>query len=232
MEPLPEVSAALGDLQGLLAEPGDLAAKLDAVATIAVGLVPSCVGVSLTVIIEGDPFTITATDAVAGVIDAAQYLDGGPCVDAAERGGHVTVDDVLDEDHWQLFQQASVTAGIRASLSLPVRDEAERVVGALNLYATEPDAFRDRADMLAGIFGASVEELVANADLSFRTREWARELPERVVAKVELEIAVGVLMAHRGWDAATSRERLREAAAHADVPVVKLAEVVRKLAEP
>jgi GAF domain-containing protein len=232
MEPLPEVTAALGDLQGLLAEPGDLAAKLDAVANVAVGLVPSCMGVSLTVIIEGDPFTITSTDPEAGVVDAAQYLDGGPCVDAAEHAGQVTVEDVLDEDQWQVFQLASAAAGIRASLSVPLRDDGERVIGALNLYATEPDAFHDRADIIAGIFGAPVEELVANADLSFRTRDWARELPARVAAKVDLETAVGVLMAQRGWDATTSRERLRDAAAHAQVPVGRLASVVCKLAEP
>ncbi len=219
-------------LERLLGEPGDLSGKLDAIAAVATGLVPSCNGVSVTLVLEGDPFTITATDPSARGVDAAQYLDGGPCVYAAEHGERLEVHDVLDEEQWQLFQQASAAAGIRASLSLPLRDDEGRLAGALNLYAAEPDAFRERAAMLAEIFETPVQELVTNADLQFRTRDWARELPERVRAKAELETAVGILMAQRGWDARHARDRLRTAAANAEVPVEKLAEIVLALAPP
>ena len=74
-------------------------------------------------------------------------------------------------------------------------------VGALNVYATEPGAFNAREEIFAAVFGAQVSELVKNADLTSQTREWARQLPDRVSARRKVETAVGVLMALHGWPA-------------------------------
>jgi hypothetical protein len=85
MEPISEVRAGLEEPAGLLENPEDFASQLEAVATVAQGLVPSCRGVSPTWILNGDPFTITATSEELAVVDAAQYLDGGPCLAATVR---------------------------------------------------------------------------------------------------------------------------------------------------
>jgi hypothetical protein len=71
---------------------------LDLLADVAVALVPSVVGVSLTVVVDDEAFTITATDAATAAVDAVRYLDGGPCLDAAAGQDQVAVGDVLDEE--------------------------------------------------------------------------------------------------------------------------------------
>jgi GAF domain-containing protein len=231
VEPLPEVQAAFKELEFLLEEPMGLPARLEAVGNVAQGLVPSTVGVSLSIVVDEDTFTLTSTAPDAAIVDAAQYLEkAGPCLAAIETGVNVEVDDVLDEERWRLYRHTSSSVGIRSSLSLPVRDDGDRIVGALNLYATEPSAFRGREEILAGLFGAKVTEVVKNADLTFRTRAWARELPDRLSARRKLETAVGVLVAMGGWTPDDARAKLRRAAEKAGIEVERVAELIMGLA--
>jgi GAF domain-containing protein len=231
VEPLPEVQAAFKELAYLLEEPADLPGQLEAVGNVATGLVPSTVGVSLSIVIDGDTFTLTSTATDASLVDAAQYLEQeGPCLHAIEAGDRVQIDDVLDEEQWRLYRHTSATVGIRYSLSLPLRDDDGHIMGALNVYATEPGAFHGREELFAGVFGAKVSEVVKNADLTFQTREWARELPDRLSARRKLETAVGVLVALRGWPPDEARAKLREAAERAGIGVERVAEVVMNLA--
>jgi GAF domain-containing protein len=209
----------------------DLARHLDVVSMVAELLVPSLVACSVTVHVHGQPFTMSSISEDASVLDATQYLDGGPCVDALE-GAPVPVDDVLDEERWRLYGQTATGMGIRASLSLPLRSkEEEEVIGALNLYASEPRAFEGEESMLAEVFGARVSDLVTNADLTFMTREWADELPERVEA-LELTVRAAHALAIRlGWAVEEARSRLADAAARAGAPIEKVAEAVLALAD-
>jgi hypothetical protein len=204
---------------------------LAVVAAVAKGLVPATIGVSISVFVDGEAFTLTATEEAAAVVDATQYLDlEGPCLEAIATGQKVQVEDHLDQEGWRLYRHSSTTVGIRSSLSLPLRDDSDRIVGALNVYATEPGAFHGREEIFAAVFGAKVSELVRNADLTFQTREWARELPDRVSARRKLETAVGVLMALHGWPPDEARTKLREAAEKAGIKVERVAEVVMGLA--
>jgi GAF domain-containing protein len=227
---MPEVRAAADELALLFQEPSDLPAQLTAVSDVATGLVPSTVGVSLSVFLDGETFTVTATAPDVAVVDAGQYLDGeGPCLEAIRVGQEVQVQDVLDEEHWQLYRHTGATVGIRSSLSLPLRDDHDRITGALNMYAAEPNAFHGLEAMFAAIFGVQVSEAVKNADLTFQSREWARQLPDRLAARRKLETAVGVLMARRGWSPEEARAKLRTAAEKAGIQVERVAEVVMSL---
>ena len=216
MEPLPEVRAAAERLAALTGI--DLLQSIEGVAEVATAIVPSCVAVSLTIIVDGHPFTVTSTTEDGAVLDATQYLDGGPCVDTARIAAPVSVPDVLDERRWQTYDRAAAQLGVRSSLSLPIWGPDGQTPGAINLYASEPDAFRDNADVLAVAFRVPAEQLVANADLSFMTKRFAEELPERLDAKQRIDTAVGVLMGLHGWTAGETRSRLRNAAAHAGRP--------------
>jgi GAF domain len=227
MEPSPEVRAGaerLAALSGI-----DVLDSIDAVAGVAVSIVPSCLGVSLTVVLDGRPFTVTSTSQKAAALDATQYLDGGPCVETAMTGATVSVPDVLSEDRWQTYGPAAAGLGVRSSLSLPMSDAEGQTSAAVNLYASEPDAFHDSAAILAAAFDVPAERLVANADLGFITRRFARELPDRIEAGARVDIAVGLLMAGHGWDATESRDRLRTAAARAGTTEDRVAELLLSL---
>lgn len=225
MQPLPEVRAAADRLGAVTG--ADVLEHLDALAELALAVVPSCVGVSLTVIVDGDPFTVTCTPVEWAALDAIQYLDGGPCVDTASTREETSVPDVLDERRWQAYGRAAAGLGIRSSLSLPIgRDGGGQTPGAINLYATDPEAFRGTAALLAAAVQVPADQVVSNADLSFMTRDLARELPARLDAKEALDSAVEVLVEAHGWPADEARRRLRTAAAQAGTPVDAVADLV------
>lgn len=141
----------------------------------------------------------------------------------------MNVDDVLDESRWQLFEQAANSSDVRSSLSLPVGRSDAGAPAALNIYASEPDAFAGRSAALAQAFGTSADAMVSNADLSFRTRDAARELPTRLEERARLDQAVGVLMAARGWSAADARDRLLRASSRAGAQVEHVVSIVLTL---
>jgi GAF domain-containing protein len=226
MEPIPEVREAATRLAALADQTLDLVQRLEAVSALAVTLLPSCVGVSITVLVDGDPFTVTATSGDIATLDAMQYLDGGPCLQAAATQAPLVVDDVLDEPRWQMYSQAAAATGVRSSMSLPIPGPADVPAGALNIYASDPHAFHGVQAQLADLFGVHVRELVENADLSFMTREFARELPQRLEDHEQLNQAVGVLMGLHGWSADQARERIRYAATRARVTPTSVAKII------
>jgi len=206
---------------------GDLAADLTSLTEQARSLVPELVGVSLGVLREGLTFTFVATSEEIAVLDAVQYLDGGPCVEATNLNREVSIDDTdaLNEDGWLMFARTVAVAGIRATLSLPVTKYG-KVVGGVNLYATEEQAFDGHHEALAGIFGAWAGGAVTNADLSFTTRQQALKAPATLKANARIDNAVGVIIATHQVSAAEAQRRLETAAALAGVPAVSIAEAI------
>ncbi|MCW2620727.1 MAG: sle [Frankiales bacterium] len=226
MQPLPEVQAVSAQLAALCDETLDVLDVLRAVSDLAVLELPSCVGVSITVMAVGEPVTVTATSPDIGSVDAAQYLCDGPGVEATRTGEPLAVPDVLDEERWHAFARTAAAHGIRSSLSVPLRRADQSVMGALNLYASDAAAFRDHGDLLVALFGEHVEGAVRNADLSFATREAARGLPQQLADRAKLEQAVEILMEDRHCSAGEARERIESAALRAGISVPATAEVV------
>lgn len=89
-----------------------------------------------------------------------------------------------------------------------------------------PGRVPGRRVVAAAALQVPADHLVTNADLSFTTRDLARDLPERLDAKEALDDAVEVLAEVHGWDAEEARRRLRTAAARAGAPVETIADLV------
>lgn len=158
-----------------------------------------------------------------------QYVDGGLCVVGAHENSTIDVapGELLDEDRWRMYAQASAAAGVRSSLTLPILDNAGAVIGTVNLYAATPDAFVGNHDELADALHATAAKAVTNADLSFSTRLAAAEAP--LAEQYEVDIALGIIAESQGIDIATAHERLRRAAAHAGTTERQAARAVRGL---
>jgi len=218
MEPIPETDAALVELERY----GDVELRrdLERLTSSAEEQVDGLVGVSLALINEGLVLTYVASDDRVAALDGLQYVDGGPCVDAVELDRCFTTDveAVLDESRWQLFAQASAAAGIRSTLSMPIRRDG-MVTGGVNLYGARADTFRGRAEELARLFGAWAPGAVANADLSFASRLEAAKGPEHLREQACVDQAIGLLVSARGLDPDAAEERLHNAAARAGVAV-------------
>jgi hypothetical protein len=231
MEPIPETHEALEELERYGDE--ELRGDLQRLTELAKESVPGLVGVSLGLVSENLVFTYVASDVALAALDAVQYTDDGPCLEAIRQEATIGTDTeaLLDEGRWQLFAQATAAAGIRSTLSLPFRRHGV-VTGGVNLYAEGSDSFEGRAEQLADLFGAWAPGAVANADLSFATRLEAVKSPARLQEQNYVDQAVGLLVGARGLEPRAAGERLQTAAARAGVAVHVLARALVQALEP
>jgi GAF domain-containing protein len=225
VEPVPGTREVLKGLmdQGDI----DLVTALFEMGRLAQEIVPECVGLSLGQTEDGIVFTLVASSVEVAAIDAAQYLDGGPCVEASTAGRPMDVDpdDPLDENRWAIYARASAAAGVASSLSLPLL-AGDRVVGGVNLYASTPNAFDGHHEELANALDASAKGAVTNADLSFRTRREAERAPAWLADSQDVNIAVSLICERQQVDEETARTRLRGAAERAGITEIQAARAV------
>ena len=191
-------------------------------------IVPDLVGLSLGLAHEGLTFTLLASSSGVASIDAAQYVEGGPCVEVTEgrlESAEVDMSDPMDEEQWRLFSLVSAASGVASSLSLPIyRNDTQ--MGGVNLYASAPDAFAGRHEQLADALGGRAAEAVTNADLAFSTRLEAAAAPQQMRDRIEIETATGLLAARSGTELEVAQRLLREAAVRSGVPVALVARVL------
>jgi GAF domain-containing protein len=223
MEPIPETFEVLTRLSATAGV--DLVFELKEAAARVIDAVPSCVGLSIAWFDEGLTFSLLATAESLAVIDAAQYLDGGPCEVAAGGSEEVDIPDILDEQRWQLFGAAAGAIGVRSSLSLPLRHE-DSVYGSINFYGSTPDTFSSSSGQLARMFGAAVGEAVTNADLSMASVRRARNAVETLEARDKVNKAVGALAVRENISVEEARERINDAAQRAGASLSDVAELV------
>jgi ANTAR domain len=223
MEPIPETVEAVDELDPSV-DDFDILQHLTELANRAQEIVPDLVGVSVGRMAEGLTFTLVATAAEISVLDGIQYLAGGPCVEGAQsrETREFNRDDVMDEEAWRLFAEATAVTAVHSTLTLPVVT-GDEVVGTVNLYAASERAFEGHHDELAEVFGAWAAGAIANADLSFTTREEAQAAPQRVQEQHFIDVATGILAARLGVDVDTASARLHDAAVRAGVALVELA---------
>lgn len=225
MEPIPETVEVVERL-GASLDDGRLLAELTRQASRATEIVPDLVGVSIAPLNDGLTFTLVATAEDVAVLDAIQYVAGGPCVEGARTDQVIQFEpDILDEERWRLFAEATAARAVRSTLTLPMLS-AGQVVGTVNLYAASPQAFGGHREQLAEIFGARSSGAVANADLSFATRTEAQAAPQRARDHYVIDVATGMVAAELGLQVDAAKARLRDAAARAGVSLLHVAREV------
>jgi hypothetical protein len=142
-------------------------------------------------------FTLVTTAKEIALLDAIQYLAEGPCVEAVTGDQVLAYEqaDLLGEQQWQLFAQATAAASVASTRSLPTLNETGRVVGSVNLYASMSPAFDGQHEAIAHIVDAWAPGAVTNADLSFATRSVAERAPDLLREDLDLTVASTVIAA-------------------------------------
>lgn len=230
MEPIPETTE-VDDQFGPFAD-DDLLQQLCERSEEVRALVPDCVGITLASRVHDVTLTLVATSSEIAVLDAVQYLSGGPCVDALEAERVMVFpagDDVLDEEHWHDFARATAAAAVASTLTLPVITDGS-VTSTINLYAAAAHSFDGFHEDIARIFDAWAPGAVTNADLTFSTRRIAEEAPRRLREDLTVVAAAGILAARHLGDLERARELLRSAALRAGVKEVDLAASIIEIA--
>src|SRR3954447_9503513 len=117
MEPIPETAAFLEEFGQFYDV--DLLQALRERAEAVRALVPDLVGVTVAGLEDGVAFTLVATALDVAVMDAIQYVMGGPCVEGAGSDRVIEYPSV-DEDLWREYAKATAAKGVASTLTLPL----------------------------------------------------------------------------------------------------------------
>src|SRR3954447_10203008 len=139
MDPIPETASLIDELSTFYN--GDLLGDLQRQAEAVRELVPDLVGLSVAAFRDDVTFTLVASDHEVAVLDALQYLAGGPCVDAAhaERVLEYDLAGPDDEGRWHAFAKAGAAKAVATTLTLPILDGAP---WSARSTSTQPPAAR------------------------------------------------------------------------------------------
>lgn len=151
---------------------------------------------SVTLLVKGLPSTVASTKRVAVELDETQYESGqGPCLHAARTGEATEIADTRTDSRWPDYARCAAERGTRSSLSVPlVIDEDERVFGALNLYAQQPDAFDEDGRSVALAFGPYAAVAAGNVYAYQNARNMADNLQAALENRAVIEQAKGILI--------------------------------------
>jgi GAF domain-containing protein len=175
---------------------------LERIVHLAARVLPVPTDASITLVSADCPATVGFTADTALALDERQYADErGPCLDSAAAGETVVVKDTREDTRWPRYAQAAAGRGVLSSLSVPLPVQ-RGVSGALNFYATEPDAFADDDTVdLAQTFAAHAAVAVANAHLYETTAALAEQMRQAMATRAVIEQAKGIVMRDRGCSA-------------------------------
>jgi GAF domain-containing protein len=175
----------------------DLNGVFQQVAELAKRTIPGVTEASVT-LVQGDrAHTPAFTGKLALALDESQYeLGHGPCLVAASSTTTQAVPDMTSEGRWPDWTSRALEAGAHSSLSigLPVQDA---VTGAVNLYATQREAFDDDAISVAQTFAGYAAVAMANAYHYNAKTTLAQHMEAALTSRAVIEQAKGIIMGDR-----------------------------------
>ncbi|CAA9263786.1 MAG: hypothetical protein AVDCRST_MAG50-3034 [uncultured Acidimicrobiales bacterium] len=174
-----------------------LRAKLEALAGLAVKVVPGCDSVSVAIILEDGPADAGGGHGVVVEVDLLQYrFQAGPRFDPGTTCDNPVRVDVVDDRAYRRFAPGALDAGIASVLSLPLRG-ASGVVGALDLYGKAAGALSD-VDQVAESFACCAAEILDESPVLEAAMALFDDVVRRLDDQAVLHRAAGLLAADRG----------------------------------
>ena len=216
-------ASATVELQQLLLESEDIRGFLDELATLTVRVLPGDLSCGITVRRDHQAITVGSSDARASQVDEIQYgHHQGPCLHSLATGEEVLIDDLAADERWGDYQMPALGHGVRSSLSLPLRAEGQ-VIGALNIYASQPRAFGPPEQLLAGGFADEASRALALAVRIAERTEMSRHLQTALASRAVIDQALGIIMGQNRCTADEAFETLRTISQNRNVKVRDIA---------
>jgi GAF domain-containing protein len=173
---------------------------------------------------RGDGAGVTLVDAECGApraqawaatpqfvcdIDALQHdvLSEGPCVTCMQSRRPTVSGSIGSDDRWPRFGGHVARMGVHSVLALPMMI-ADQVIGALNVYAYERDAFSDHAVQLGAQFAGPAAVSVYNAQLLASAQERTDRLQRALSTRAVIDQAIGIIRSRSGGNADEAFDRL------------------------
>jgi len=202
----------VGSLQTLLLSTHDLQSFLEGVATVASNVVEPPASCGITTAHDGQHATVATSDARAAQVDQVQYETGtGPCLETLATGHPVEVLDQRYDARWPAYAERSVELGVRCSLSIPLKIEGDRTLGALNVYGYDrPREFGADERRRVELFAAQASTAITLAMQRAEQQSLAHQLETALLSRSVIDQAIGVLMAQEACPADQAFALLRK----------------------
>jgi GAF domain-containing protein len=187
--------AAFAELSKLVVGETPLSQVLARVAQLAQECVPGAEEVSVT-LLEGDQARSAAfTGKLAATLDERQYEGGfGPCIDAAQTGQVVRIDDTTADELYPDFAATAARQGVRSSVSVGM-PMPQRILGGINVYRFDEGVLDEDAEQTLQTFAAYAAVALANHSLYASSMTLSANLQVAMQSRAVIEQAKGVLVA-------------------------------------
>ena len=183
-----DLARRLSDLARTLQVEADVQGTLEAMVHAALELIPGVVEASISVARRRRGIeSRAASGELPRRVDRLQEDTGeGPCMDAAYDERIVRVPDFRREDRWPRFAPAALEAGATSMLAFQLYTDGD-VLGALNVYGADFDAFTDESEEVGQL-------VAAHAAVAFAAAQQVGHLHEALATRDLIGQAKGVLM--------------------------------------
>lgn len=219
-----ELSRVFAHLSGMILNEQDATSAASKLAWAAHQTVPSATGAGFSILDDsGKRLSSASTDPTVEAVDALHYeLGQGPCLSAWATGDPQRVDDTTSETRWPEWIEAVASMGVRSILSSPMIYRGCHV-GALKVYAAEPNAFGETEVHLLGLLADAAATLLGTAPSIDSPVRLSKALTEALTTRDTIGLAAGVLMAQEHLSRDVARIRLLERARTSNRRVIDVA---------
>ncbi len=219
----PPLAGNIAALSTLSAATMSLADMLTQVAALAVKAIPGADGAGLTLLRINRADLIVKSEPFVRAIDDIQYGIGeGPCISAAATGQTRRSGELHHDSRWTQFGPRASGLGVHSALSLPLV-VSTGILGAMNIYAHDPNSFDDHSQNCGETFAVSAALAVQHAQILDQTtrlieqlraglkgRGLIDQLRAGITGRGIIDQAVGVLRRRTGDTANQALGRLKE----------------------
>ena len=144
---------------------------------------------------------LASTSAQVELLESLQISSGaGPCVECYTTGEPQSIADVTGRvEDWPQFAPLALQQGFRSVHAVPLR-LGERVIGALNLFRTQPGRLADRDRRFAQALADVATVGILQVSAAGQTAELNRKLEHALASRDVIEQAKGVLAQSAGFE--------------------------------
>jgi GAF domain-containing protein len=159
---------------------------------------------------DGELRVMTSSSEAMRVVELFELQSQeGPCLDCYRSGEAVVNHDLAAPDsRWPGFAAVALQAGFRSADAVPMRLRSQ-IIGALNLFRSEPGALNDRDVIVA----QALADVATIALLQHRTVVAAEVVNEQLTgalnSRILIEQAKGIIAERHHLDMETAFSRLR-----------------------
>jgi GAF domain-containing protein len=199
--------AALSQLATAQMEFTDVLTRVSEFAVLAI---PNADGVGLMLAEARHAENVVASAPFVAEIEAVQLrIEEGPCITAMSEARVVWSGSLDTDRQWPHFGPEVAELGVRSALAVPLRNDGD-VLGALNVYSHQTDAFDERAVALGELFAVPAAIAVHNAQVLSHAKYVATRLETALTQRAVIDQAMGILIGRVGCTAEEASNALRQ----------------------